>query len=105
MVHEYDKASAVQKMIESFEKTLKRFPSECDFNNKKTDLYGYLLHLFHSDISKEIFQETNSLYHTVNLLKELNYQSSYSDLVKIVHALRDIKYELDEYLNNLEEDE
>lgn len=37
-------ASAVsaQKMIEHFEKTLKRFPSECDFNNQKTDLHGIL---------------------------------------------------------------
>ena len=94
--------AAVQKMIESFEKTLKRFTSESDFNNQKTDLYGYLLHLFHSDICKEIFQETNSLYATVNLLKELNYQSSYSDLVKTVHALREIKYELDEFLDNEE---
>lgn len=61
-------------------------------------MYGYLLHLFHSDICKEIFQETNSLYITVNLLKELNYQSSYQDLVKTVGALREIKYELDDYL-------
>ena len=34
--------AATQKMIESFFKTLKRFPSECDFNNHKTDLYGFL---------------------------------------------------------------
>ena len=99
-----DKSSviAAQKMIESFEKTLKRFTSESDFNNHKTDLYGYLLRLFHSDICKEIFPETNSLYDTINLLKELNYQSSYSDLVKTVHALRDIKYELDEFLDDEE---
>ena len=45
--------AAVQKMIESFEKTLKCFTSECDFNNHKTDLYGYLLHLFHSDVCKD----------------------------------------------------
>lgn len=102
MDHEYDKTPAIsaQKMIESFEKTLKRFPSECDFNNQKTDLYGYLLHLAHSDICKEIFQETNSLYTTVNLLKELNYQSSYQDFVKTVGALREIKYELDDYLDD-----
>ena len=93
---------AAQKMIESFEKTLKRFTSESDLNNHKTDLYGHLLHLVHSDICKEIFPETNSLYATVNLLKELNYQSSYSDLVKTVHALRDVKYVLDDFLDDEE---
>lgn len=94
--------AAAQKMIESFEKTLKRFTSECDFNNQKTDLYGYLLHLFHSDICKEIFPETNSFYTALNLLKELNYQSSYSDLVKTIHALRDIQYVLDDFLDDEE---
>ena len=94
--------AAVQKMIVSFEKTLKRFTSESDFNNQKTDLYGYLLHLVHSDICKEIFPETNSLYTALNLLNELNYQSSYSDLVKTVHALRDIQYVLDDFLDDEE---
>lgn len=102
MDHEYDKTLAIsaQKMIESFEKTLKCFPSECDFNNQKTDLYGILFQLAGSPICKEIFQETNSLYTTVNLLKELNYQSSYQNLVKTVGALREIKYELDDYLDD-----
>lgn len=99
-----DKTPAIvaQKMIESFEKTLKRFTSESDFNNQKTDLYGILFQFAESSVCKEILTETNSLYTALNLLKELNYQSSYSDLVKTVHALRDIKYELDEFLDNEE---
>ena len=102
MDHEYDKTPAIsaQKMIESFEKTLKRFPSECDFNNQKTDLHGILFDFTNSPICKEIFQETTSLYTALNSLKELNYQSSYHDLIQTVGALRDIKYELDEYLED-----
>ena len=95
-------AIAAKKMIESFEKTLKRFPSECDFNNHKTDLYGILFQFADSPISKEILQETNSLYASLNLLKDLTYQSSYQDLIKTIGVLREIKYELDEFLDNEE---
>lgn len=93
---------SVQKMIESFEKTLKRFTSESDFNNHKTDLYGFLFQFAESPVCKEIFPETNLLYTTLNLLNELNYKSSYADLVQTVHALREIKYELDEFLDDEE---
>lgn len=42
-----DKAPLItaQGIIAGFKNTLKRFPSEYDFNNEKTDLHGSLLHL------------------------------------------------------------
>ena len=39
---------AAQRIIAGFENTVKRFPSEYDFNNEKTDLYGSLRELAQS---------------------------------------------------------
>ena len=95
-----DFAISTQKIIIGFQNTVKRFSSEYDFNNEKTDLYGSLLHLAQQSICNEL-QITNLITNTMNLLKSLNYDSSYRDLVVVMNGLSEIKYELNEFLDKL----
>lgn len=96
---------AAQRIIAGFENTVKRFSSEYDFNNQKTDLYGSLRELSQSTACQELDQITGSVTNAMNLLKSLSYDSSYRDLVETMNSLNEIKYELDEYLNDLDDDE
>lgn len=96
---------AAQRIIAGFENTVKRFPSEYDFNNEKTDLYGSLRELAQSTACQELDQITGSVTKAMHLLKSLSYNSSYRDLVETMNSLTEIKYELDEYLDNLDDDE
>lgn len=97
-----DKSTVItaQRIIAGFQDMFKRFPSESDFTNQKTDLSVSLLHLADSPVCKELDQITNSITNTRNLLKSLNYDSSYRDLVEFMNGLSEIKYELDEYLDD-----
>ena len=107
MDHEYDRDPVIsaQIIIAGFKNTLKRFPSEYDFNNEKTDLHGSLLHLAQYTACQELDQITGSVTNAMNLLKSLSYDSSYRDLVEIMNSLNEIKYELDEYLDDLDDAE
>lgn len=102
MAHKHEKAPliAAQRIITGFENTVKRFSSEYDFNNQKTDLYGSLRELTQSTVCHELDQITGSVTKAMNLLKSLSYESSYRDLVEIMTSLNEIKYELDEYLQD-----
>ena len=90
------------KLIEHFLNTLKRFPSESDFNNQKTDLHLGLLKLLNSPESSAIFASTSNLMTTINMLNNLNYKSSYSDFVQVINILNSLKDELEDSLDDVE---
>jgi hypothetical protein len=102
MDHKHDKASLMvaQQIVTSFENMVKRFPLENDFNDQKMDLYGSLFHLSQFTDCQELDQITGSVTKAINLLKSLSYDSPYRDLVEIINSLNEIKYELDEYLDD-----
>lgn len=102
MDHKRDKTPLMvaQQIVTSFENMVKCFPLENDFNDQKMDLYGSLFHLSQSTACQELDQITGSVTNAMNLLKSLSYDSPYRDLVETMNSLNEIKYELDEYLDD-----
>ena len=91
------------KLIEQFLNTLKKFPSESDFNNQKTDLHLGLLQLLNPSVSSTIFATTSNLMTTINnMLNHLNYKSSYYDFVQMIDVLHSIQDELENSLDDVE---
>ena len=102
MEHKDNKAPLIvaQQIVTSFENMIKHFPLENDFHDQKMDLYGSLFHLSQFKDCQKLDQITGSVTKVMNLLKSLSYDSSYRDLVEIMTSLNEIKYELDEYLQD-----
>ena len=100
-MHKQVTISAI-KLIEQFLNTLKRFPSESDFNNQKTDLHLCLLQLLNPPVSSTIFASTSNLMTTINMLNNLNYKSSYYDFVQMIDVLHSIQDELENCLDDVE---
>ena len=90
------------KLIEQFLNTLKKFPSESDFNNQKTDLHLGILKLLNPPVSSTVFASSSNLMTTINMLNNLNYKSSYYDFVQVIDILNSLKDELEDSLDDVE---